>query len=96
VGALAEKNKKMAAFTETGLESIPNEKWWTSVLLKSLKMAKVKFAYVLVWRNDTHSATHFYAPFPGQLSAADFIDFYNDPSTLFENDLPPLYRKIKK
>src|SRR5262249_47550117 len=82
----AKKAHKVAAFTETGLESISNTTWWTEVLMKTLKKANVQLAYVLVWRNDPVSPTHFYAPFPGQVSADDFIKFYNDSYTLFEND----------
>ncbi|PBJ10067.1 glycoside hydrolase family 26 protein [Flavobacterium sp. ACN6] len=90
---LAVKKKKLAAFTETGLESIPNEKWWTEVLLKTVKTKDLKLCYVLVWRNDMTSPTHFYAPFPGQITAPDFIAFYNDPFTLFEDDLKNIYSK---
>jgi len=90
---LAIKKKKLAAFTETGLESIPNEKWWTEVLLKTLKSENLQLAYVLVWRNDVTSPTHYYAPFPGQVSEKDFIKFYNDPFTLFEKDLKNIYSK---
>ena len=88
----AQKAGKLAAFTETGLESIPNATWWTETLLKALKAEKMQLVYVLVWRNDIRSPTHFYAPFPGQVSEADFIKFYNDPYTLFENDLKNIYR----
>ncbi len=93
VSDYAEKAGKLAAFTETGLESIPNTTWWTETLLKSLKKEKLKLTYVLVWRNDTRSPTHYYAPFPGHVSEADFIKFYNDPYTLFENDLKNIYKK---
>lgn len=95
VNDYATKAHKLAAFTETGLESIPNPRWWTDILLKVLKSEKFQFAYVLVWRNDITSPTHFYAPFPGQASEKDFLKFYNDPYTLFENDLPKMYRKNK-
>ncbi|MCR4033771.1 MULTISPECIES: glycoside hydrolase family 26 protein [Flavobacterium] len=91
ISNLGEKKKKLAAFTETGLESIPNEKWWTEVLLKTLKSNDLKLAYILVWRNDNTSPTHYYAPFPGQISENDFIKFYNDPFTLFEKDLKKIY-----
>ncbi|WP_433830956.1 glycoside hydrolase family 26 protein [Flavobacterium anhuiense] len=90
---LAIKKKKLAAFTETGLESIPNEKWWTEVLLKTLKSENLQLVYVLVWRNDTLSSTHYYAPFPGQVSEEDFIKFYKDPFTLFQIDLNNIYSK---
>lgn len=92
VSGYALKNGKLAAFTETGLESIPNATWWTEVLLKMMKSNGLQLSYVLVWRNDKESKTHFYAPFPGQVSAADFRTFYNDPYTLFEADLPPMYK----
>lgn len=65
------------------------------IVLKPLKAEKVRLAYVLVWRNDARSATHFYAPSPSQASVPDFIRFYNDPYTLFETDLPRLYRRKK-
>jgi mannan endo-1,4-beta-mannosidase len=92
INDFALNNGKLAAFTETGLESIPNPTWWTEVLLKSLRSKKLNLTYVLVWRNDTRSATHYYAPYPGQASAADFLKFYEDPYTLFEKDLKKIYK----
>lgn len=87
------KNNKLAALTETGLETIPNPTWWTETLLKVLKSENMQLSYVLVWRNDTQSPTHFYAPFPGQVSAPDFLKFYNDPFTIFEKDLKKIYKR---
>lgn len=88
----ANRASKLAAFTETGLESIPNATWWTETLLKVMRADKnMRLCYVLVWRNDTRSATHYYAPFPGHSSVPDFIKFYNDPYTLFEKDLKNIY-----
>lgn len=93
VSDYAKKTGKLAAFTETGLESIPNPTWWTGTLLKVLQQYDMDIAYVLVWRNDVHSPTHYYAPFPGQSSVPDFMDFYHDPYTLFENDLKGIYKR---
>ena len=93
VSDYARKAGKLAAFTETGLESIPDTSWWTNTLLKSLRAEPLRLSYVLVWRNDARSATHFYAPFPGQVSVPDFMAFYRDPYTWFETDLPRLYRR---
>ena len=90
VSDLALKKGKLAAFTETGLESIPNTEWWTGILLKTLKK-ELQLSYVLVWRNDTRSPTHYYAPFPGHSSEKDFLKFYHDPFTLFETDLRNIY-----
>lgn len=87
----ARRKGKLAAFTETGLESIPDAAWWTQTLLKVMKTGDLHLAYVLVWRNDRNSPTHYYAPFPGQTSVTDFRKFYNDPYTLFEKDLKNVY-----
>ncbi len=96
VSDYARKSGKLAAFTETGLESIPNPTWWTESLLKVMKSDKMRLAYVLVWRNDGRSPTHYYAPVPGHPSVPDFMKFYNDPYTLFEKDLKNVYGKKKR
>jgi mannan endo-1,4-beta-mannosidase len=96
VSDYARKAGKLAAFTETGLESIPDTAWWTKTLLKAMRTHKTRLAYVLVWRNDIRSPTHYYAPFPGQVSVPDFIKFYEDPYTLFEKDLKHIYGKKKR
>ena len=93
VSDYARKSGKLAAFTETGLESIPNPTWWTESLLRVMRQPRMRIAYVLVWRNDARSETHYYAPHPGHPSVPDFMKFYNDPYTLFENDLKNVYGK---
>ena len=95
VSDYAKKAGKLAAFTETGLESIPNPTWWNETLLKVMRNSDMELSYVLVWRNDTQSPTHYYAPYPGHASVPDFIRFYNDPYTLFENDLKGIYSNLK-
>ena len=95
VSDYAKKAGKLAAFTETGLESIPNPTWWNETLLKVMRNSDMELSYVLVWRNDTQSPTHYYAPYPGHPSVPDFIRFYNDPYTLFENDLKGIYSNLK-
>ncbi len=94
VSDVALKRGKLAAFTETGLESIPNPTWWTGTLLKVMRAEKMQLCYVLVWRNDTRSPTHYYAPYPGhEPSIPDFKKFYDDPYTLFESDLKNIYKQ---
>ncbi len=95
VSDYGKKAKKLAAFTETGLESIPNDTWWTETLLKVMKTDKMRLSYVLVWRNDSRSETHYYAPHPGHSSVADFVKFYDDKYTWFESDLAKknIYKK---
>lgn len=91
VSDYAKKAGKLAAFTETGLESIPDTTWWTETLLKVLTMEETQLSYVLVWRNDSNSPTHYYAPFPGQVSEKNFLEFYRHEFTLFEKDLKNIY-----
>jgi mannan endo-1,4-beta-mannosidase len=92
VSDFAINNGKLSALTETGLESIPRADWWTEVLLKTLRRSNLRLCYVLVWRNDTKSPTHYYAPFPGHISEKNFIEFYNSPYTLFQKDLKNIYK----
>ena len=84
------KRDKPIALTETGLEAIPIADWWTSVLFPVLDRYPV--SYVLVWRNARERPDHYYAPYPGQLSADDFVTFYHHPRTLFNKDIHNLYQ----
>ena len=84
-----EKRNKPIALTETGLEAIPIHDWWTNVLFPVLDQYPV--TYVLVWRNARERPDHFYAPYPGHLSEADFIAFYQHPKTLFCKDIHYIY-----
>ena len=93
----AEAKGKIPALTETGYETIPDSTWWTSALLPAIKNDSVgrRIAWVLVWRNANRVAfkrEHFFAPFRGHSSAADFARFRRDPLMMFESDLPALYR----
>lgn len=83
------KRNKPIALTETGLESIPISDWWTNVLFPVLDQYPI--SYVLVWRNAHDIPNHYYAPYPGQVSADDFTEFYKKQKTLFCNDIQNLY-----
>jgi mannan endo-1,4-beta-mannosidase len=94
----AEARGKIAAFTETGYETIPDSTWWTGKLLAAIRRDPVaqRIAWVLVWRNANRMQdrpNHYYAPYPGHPSAADFVRFRRDPVILFEDELPKLYGK---
>jgi len=93
VSDYAKKKGKLAAFTETGLESIPDTTWWTETLLKTMQMQNMNLCYVMVWRNDVNSPTHYYAPFPGHKSVPNFMKFFKNDYTLFENDLNNIYNQ---
>ncbi len=88
---MAEERNKISALTETGLEGITNPKWFTQFMLTPIKNDPIarRIAYQAVWRNA--STTHHYAPYPGHASVPDFMDFYNDPWTIFIDDLPAIY-----
>ena len=92
ISDLAQAKGKLAAMTETGLESIPDSAWFTTKLLPVLRYKGAKLAYVMLWRNDMQMKQHFYAPFPGQISVPDFLKFYKDEYTLFEEDLKGIYK----
>jgi mannan endo-1,4-beta-mannosidase len=85
---LAQEKNKLYAITETGLEKVGETDWWTRVLFSVIQ--DTGLSYVLVWRNGRPD--HFYAPFEGQSSAADFKTFFNYPATLFEKDVSELYK----
>lgn len=83
---IAAEHHKLACLAETGYEGIPAADWWTKTLLPVL--SKYNTSYVLLWRNaNTH---HFYAPYPGQVSADDFRQFYINPQIMFQKRLTPL------
>jgi mannan endo-1,4-beta-mannosidase len=97
---MARARRKIPAVTETGLEAIPNPIWWTDVLGRGLNAdpAGAGIAWVLVWRNANRAREnreHFYAPYPGQASAEDFVRFTRHPRILLENELPDLYDRTK-
>lgn len=85
ITAMAAKHNKIAALTEAGYEAIPDSTWWTTALWPAIKNHKI--SYVLMWRNAIDRPNHFYAPWPGQASADDFIDFFDLPETIFQQEL---------
>ena len=93
---LAERRGKLPAFTETGLEGVPAPDWWTGRLLQAIQADPVgrRISYVLVWRNANQADNpgHFYAAYPGQVSAPDMVRFRDSPFVLFGDEVPNLYK----
>ena len=89
---MAEARNKVSALTEVGIDKVAISDWWTNYLLASIRYSRdsKKTAWALVWRNA--SKDHFFAPYPGHRSAPDFIKFYQHEFTLFESDLPEMYK----
>lgn len=79
----ARKRGKIAAFTETGLEGLTDSDWFTTVLQPAIK--DIPVAYVCVWRNAVESEKpgHFYVPYPGHASEADFKNFAETSGAIF-------------
>lgn len=89
INKIGQEQNKPIALAEAGYEAIPDTKWWTGVLVKAI--GEYKISYVLLWRNhgwqEKEQKMHYYAPYPGQVSEKDFVDFYNLDKTLFEKDI---------
>jgi len=81
VETVAKQHGKVAALTETGFEGIKEADWWTQTLLPVLKRHHI--AYMVVWRNAFNKANHFFAPYPGSLSADNFKAFAEEGSAMF-------------
>lgn len=86
---VAVEHQKPMAIAETGYEQIPYENWWTKTLTEAIGNYKISF--VLLWRNhgwqEQEKKMHYYAPYKGQLSEKDFMEFYNSPKTFFQKDI---------
>ncbi len=85
----AQSRQKLAALTETGQEGIGDANWFTGTLLKGLQENEKTRAisWVLLWRNanaEKDRPDHFYAPYSGHKSEADFKAFSEDPSIFFD------------
>jgi len=89
--SLSTGHKKIMAISETGLETIPNEKWFTDVVLHTLNANEStrRAAWILFWRNGRPD--HFYAPYPGHPAVPDFIEFMDHQLMLSLSELPDLY-----
>lgn len=85
---MARTHGKLLALTETGYEAIPNPAWWTETLFPALN--DVPVAYVLLWRNAWDRENHYYAPFEGEASAADFKVFAGNSRIGLLDDLNAL------
>jgi len=88
VDTIAREKNKLFALAETGYEAIPYAGWWTGKLVQAIGDHPI--SYVLVWRNRGYDPgmkkMHYYVPFKGDVSEADFVKFYGLERTLFERE----------
>lgn len=85
VSKLGAQKNKIAAVSEAGGPIAKNTEWWTRTILETLR--PYKLSYVLVWRNPWNKPHDAFGPYKGHPSSADFVNFYNDPHTLFQKDI---------
>jgi len=92
IAGLAKTKSKLIALAETGYETIPDPVWWTEILYPSISSYPVSF--VLMWRNAGfrlhNNDYHYYAPYPGHSSAADFLKFVNNHRMVLEKEVSML------
>lgn len=91
LGEVSERLGKPVGVTETGLENNHPADYWTRDVLPALRGERC--AMVVAWRND--NPRHAFGPYLADASADDFKRFHADPWTVFEEDLPPMYRMPK-
>lgn len=84
------KNKPVGV-TETGLENHHHADYWTHDVLPYLRGKRISM--VTAWRND--NPRHAYGPYPSDTTAEDFELFYEDDYTIFQQDLPDMYKMPK-
>lgn len=80
---IAKEKNMLFALTETGLENVTKNDWWTDRLYKAIRSSSI--TYAMVWRNDTKS--FFHAPYLGHPSENDFKEFLDKGLLLLRNDL---------
>jgi mannan endo-1,4-beta-mannosidase len=75
VANYANKTEKVAAFTESGLNTVTDDKWFTEKLGPSFFNSELasRIAYVMLWRNA--DSTHFFTSYPGHSSQENFKAF---------------------
>lgn len=88
VSDYAIKNNKVAALTETGLNKLTKNDWYTTVLLPALTQQKVELSYAMAWSNR---ADEYFVPYVGSASVADFIKFKNTSNIAFGDAIPNMY-----
>jgi mannan endo-1,4-beta-mannosidase len=97
----ADERNKIAALCEFGdrlgwddIDKIEINKFYTTMVLAAVKANSKsnRISFLATWRND--NINHHFAPYPGHKEAADFMVFYDDPNTIFLNDVPELFYSL--
>lgn len=86
----AKMKHKYAALTETGLENVTDNTWFTTILgtiLEDPIIAK-ELSYTMLWRSD--EKVHFFFTYPGHPAAEDAKEFLNRPNIFLLGDINKL------
>lgn len=96
ISSLGEEKNKPAALTETGMEKIPVNDWYTNHILRTIKEGgkDIKLSYIMLWRNANPG--HHYVPYPGHAAEEDFRQFCQDEQILLEDDLGNVYQANRR
>ncbi|MCX7987296.1 MAG: glycosyl hydrolase, partial [Bacteroidales bacterium] len=98
-------HNKIAAITETGYGNYPGahyDYWYDHVLIPMKKHSKARHAaWIMTWYNadwNNNNTGTSWIPYKGiesksngQDAIDNFMKFYDDPRTIFANDIPTLY-----
>ena len=71
--AISKEHLKLMCLSETGLEGIPDPRWWTERLFPAIQGFPI--CYLLTWRNAHDRPGHFYGPWKGFENESDFKQF---------------------
>ncbi len=89
VSSWAKIENKISAITEIGikkgLQNSKENEWFMNVLDVFKSDPSIRMAYMLTWRNS--SPTSYWIPLKGQPNFESFMEFYNDPYTIFLNEI---------
>ena len=91
---IGQKRNKPIALAESGYEAIPDPNWWTGTVMPAVQDYPITFA--LFWRNhgltswDNPPKMHYYVSVQGDVSAQDFVKFYELPQTVFQKEATDL------
>lgn len=83
----ATKANKIPCLSETGMESVWYDNYFTEVLYPLI--SDYKLSYVLLWRNawEKDKREHYFVPFTGHPASADFNRFVEQPDILMLKDI---------
>ncbi|MDP4239067.1 MAG: glycosyl hydrolase [Bacteroidota bacterium] len=76
----AEKNKKISAVTDTGLEGVKISNYFSNYVYPII--SQYKLSYIMFGRNAWDDENHYYIPIPGHPASEDFNGFSKSPKIL--------------